>query len=119
MIENTGAGFVISADPDPNFTQFPLQRVTIHDNVIANVDVPPTFNGDGRGLLVNQDVRDVTFRHNTIINPTNSAVLFGGPQNTPPLRLVVRDNIIGGDAFRRNGPGANPRTPSVNEFRPH
>ncbi len=118
MIQNTGSGFAISADPDPNLTLFPLQRVTIHDNVVANVDVAPTFTGDGRGVLINQDVRDVTIRHNTIINPTNSAVLFGGPQSTPPLRLVIRDNIIGGGAFGVKGPGLTSGTVSINAFMP-
>lgn len=105
IIQNTGAGFALSADPDPNITNFPLQRVTIQDNIIANIDVAPTFNGDGRGFLINQNPTDITIAHNTVISPTTSAVGFGGPINTPPVRLSMRDNIIGGGLYGVKGPG--------------
>src|SRR5260221_3605496 len=118
LIKNTGSGIVVSANPDPNQVNFKLQRITFYDNIIANIDVAPTFTGDGRGILINQDIIDVSFIHNTIINPSNAAVLFGGPQTTPPLRLSIRDNIIGGGAFGVKGPGLVSGSPSITAFMP-
>ncbi len=118
IIMNTGAGFVLSADPDPNVTNFPLQRITIQDNVVANIDVAPTFNGDGRGFLINQNPTDITIVHNTVVSPTNSAVTFGGPSLTPPVRLSMRDNIVGGGLYGVKGPGLSPGTATLLQFNP-
>ena len=104
LIRNTGSGIVLSANPDPNTVTHKLQRVSITDNVFTNIDVAP-FNGDGRGVLINQDPIDITLAHNTIISPTNAAVMFGGPQATPPVRLSIRDNIMGGGLYGVKGPG--------------
>ncbi|MEO8338043.1 MAG: hypothetical protein ABI664_23920, partial [bacterium] len=103
LIRNTGSGFNLSASPDPNVV-IPMQRVTINDNVVVNIDVAP-YNGDGRGCLINGNVADMTIAHNTILSPTNSAVTFGGPAQLPPPRLVIRDNIIGGGLYGVKGPG--------------
>jgi hypothetical protein len=104
LIRNTGSGFNLSASPDPGVT-IPMQRITIVDNIVSGIDVGPTFNGDGRGLLINGNVADMTIAHNTMLNPTNSAATFGGPVQLPPLRLVIRDNIIGGGLYGVKGPG--------------
>jgi hypothetical protein len=116
LIRNTGAGFALSAAPDPHHTDFPLQRVSITDNIVTNVDVPPTFNGDGRGLLINQDVVDLVIAHNTLLSPTNAAVLFGGPLDKPPVRLIIRDNLIGGGAYGVKGPGLTGGSATVSAF---
>lgn len=103
LIRNTGSGFNLSANPDPNVV-VPMQRVTITDNLVTTIDVAP-FNGDGRGFLINGGVIDLTVAHNTVINPTNSAVMFGGPLSQLPVRLTIRDNIVGGGLYGVKGPG--------------
>ena len=115
LIRNTGAGIVLSANPDPHTVTHKLQRVTIVDNVFTNIDVAP-FTGDGRGVLINQDPADITLAHNTIISPTSAAVGFGGPQATPPVRLSIRDNIIGGGQWGVKGPGLAAGTTTINTF---
>ena len=104
LIRNVGAGFNLSAAPDPNISNFHLQRISISDNVVTNIDVAP-FNGDGRGFLINQDVVDLVIAHNTLISPTTSAIGFGGPLTQPTIRMSVRDNITGGGAYGMKGPG--------------
>jgi uncharacterized protein YjdB len=118
LIRNTGAGFSLAAAPDPNLTNFPLQRVNITDNVVANIDASGIFNGDGRGLLINQAVIDLTISHNTMISPSNTAVTFGGPISTPTVRLTLRDNIINAGAFGVKGPGLASGTASINALMP-
>ena len=43
--------------------------------------------------------------HNTIFDPTNTAITFGGPTTEPPTRLVFRDNMLGGGQYGVKGPG--------------
>jgi Right handed beta helix region/Bacterial Ig-like domain (group 2) len=105
LIRNTGSGFTFSAAPDPNPVGFVTQRITVVDNVMDNIDVSPFFDGDGRGVTINQDVTDLVFAHNTVLSPTNSALTFAGPQLTPPVRFIMRDNIIGGGTYGVKGPG--------------
>ncbi len=105
LIRNTGSGFAISGAPDPNVTRVHLQRLTVTDNIVVNIDVAPMFGGDGRAIMLVGDPSDVIFAHNTILSPSNAAVLFAGPLETPPQRLVIRDNIIGGGAYGVKGPG--------------
>ncbi|MEO8333652.1 MAG: hypothetical protein ABI664_01680 [bacterium] len=114
LIRNTGSGFNLSASPDPNVV-VPMQRVTITDNVVVNIDVAP-FNGDGRGFLINGNIADMTIAHNTILSPTNSAVTFGGPVRSPPIRLVIRDNIIGGGLYGVKGDGVGAGTATIAAF---
>ena len=116
MIRNTGAGFVLSANPDPNTVNFKLQRITITDNVITNINVAPTFDGDGRGVLINQDPIDITLAHNTILSPTDAAVLWGGPLGTPTVRMSIRDNIIAGGLYGVKSPGLAVGTASITAF---
>ena len=118
LIRNTGAGFALSANPDPNAVNFPLQRVTIHDNIITNIDVGPTFNGDGRGFLINQNPIDISIIHNTLISPTTSAIGFGGPAMTPPIRMTVRDIVIGGGLYGVKGPGLGSGNATISVFMP-
>ena len=58
----------------------------------------------------------MTIAHNTILTPTNSAVTFGGPLQLPPVRLVIRDNIIGGGLYGVKGPGHGAGTPTISAF---
>jgi hypothetical protein len=84
-----------------------MTRVTIMNNIVTGIDVGPTFNGDGRGFMINSDPIDLVIAHNTVPDPTNMAIAFGGPLNNLPTRLVVRDNIIGGGQYGVKGPGLN------------
>jgi len=103
LIKNTGAGFALTGH-DIGATMI-MTRVTITDNVLSGIDVAPTFNGDGRGFLINNDPIDLVIAHNTVIDPTNMAITFGGPTTEPPTRLTFRDNIVGGGQYGVKGPG--------------
>ena len=110
LIRNTGAGFNLSASPDPNVA-VPMQRVTIHDNVMSNIDAG-SFNGVGIGFMINQNPADLTLSHNTIVAPTNNRSRSAANQ-TPPIRLAFRDNIIGGGLYGVEGPGHYRREPDA------
>jgi uncharacterized protein YjdB len=106
LIKNTGSGFVLTGyDPQPLGLPIPMTRVTITDNVMSGIDVGPIFNGDGRGFLINNAPIDLVISHNTVFDPTNTAITFGGPTTEPPLRMVFRDNIVGGGQYGVKGPG--------------
>ncbi|MEO8333655.1 MAG: Ig-like domain-containing protein [bacterium] len=117
LIRNTGAGFNLSASPD-QFPAVPMQRVSITDNLITNIDVAPTFNGVGIGFMINQNPADLTLAHNTLIAPTYNAIAFGGPLSTPPVRLAFRDNIIGGGLYGVKGPGITAGNSTIHIFMP-
>jgi hypothetical protein len=102
LIKNTGSGFNLTGR-DPG-TSIPMTRVTITDNVLAGVN-GATFKGDGRGFLVNNNPIDLVITHNTVPDPTNMAVMFGGPITSLPTRLVIRDNIMGAGQYGVKGSG--------------
>ena len=103
LIRNTGSGFVLTG-LDPGASAI-MSRITITDNVMSGINVAPWFDGDGRGFLINNNPIDLVVAHNTVLDPTNTAITFGGPTTTPPLRLVFRDNIVGGGQYGVKGPG--------------
>jgi uncharacterized protein YjdB len=103
LIKNTGSGFALTGHDVG--AQSIMTRVTITDNVVSGIDVGPTFNGDGRAFLINNDPIDLVIAHNTIFDATNTAITFGGPSNEPPTRLVFRDNMLGGGQYGVKGPG--------------
>jgi hypothetical protein len=105
LIKNTGAGFVLSGyDPQPLGAPVPMTRVTIMHNVLSGINVG-IFSGDGRGFLINSNPIDLVIAHNTVFDPTNSAITFGGPTNQPPVRLTFRDNIVGAGQYGVRGNG--------------
>ena len=103
LIRNTGSGFALTG-LDPGASAI-MSRVTITDNVMSGINVAPWFDGDGRGFLINNNPIDLVVAHNTVPDPTNTAITFGGPTTMPPLRLVLRDNIVGGGQYGVKGPG--------------
>ncbi|MEP6731212.1 MAG: Ig-like domain-containing protein [bacterium] len=108
LIRNTGSGFNLSGyDVQPLGNPAPLERVTIMDNIMDGIDLQPQFDGDGRGVQVNSTPIDAVLAHNTILEPTNMAIAFGGPAQTPPTRFGFRDNVIGGGQYGVKGPGLN------------
>jgi hypothetical protein len=102
VIRNTGSGFALTGHDVG--AQSVMTRVTITDNILYGIDVPP-FNGDGRGFLINNDPIDLVIAHNTVLDATNSAITFGGPATDPPVRMVFRDNIVSGGQYGVKGPG--------------
>lgn len=103
-IKNTGSGFNLSGAPDPNVTNFHLQRVSIIQNLVTGIDTG-VFRGDGRGFLINGDVTDLFVANNTVASPTNAAIILGGPLNQLPVRFTFQNNLIGGGAYGVKGPG--------------
>lgn len=104
LIRNVGSGFNLTGT-DPGVA-LPAERLTLHDNVIYGINLGQ-FLGDGRGAMVNNNPVDLTLAHNTILNPDNMAIAFGGPAQTPPLRFVFRDSVIGGGQYGVKGPSMN------------
>jgi hypothetical protein len=109
LIKNTGSGFNLSGhDAQTPGLPIPMTRVTITDNVMTGINVSTQFAGDGRGFNINNDPIDLVISHNTVPDPTNTAISFGGPTTNAPTRLVIRDNIIGGGQYGMRGPGMGP-----------
>jgi uncharacterized protein YjdB len=105
LIKNTGAGFVLSGyDPQPLGTPVSMNRVTITNNVIGGINIG-IFTGDGRGFLINNNPADLVIAHNTVLDPTLTAITFGGPTTEAPVRLTFRDNIVGAGLYAVNGNG--------------
>jgi trimeric autotransporter adhesin len=105
LIRNTGSGIVMTGyDPQPLGLPISMARITITDNVISGIDTG-IFDGDGRGFLFNNNPVDITIAHNTVFDPTNTAITFGGPATEPTVRLSFRDNIVGGGQYGVKGPG--------------
>ncbi len=103
LLKNTGSGFALTGHDVG--AQSIMTRVTITDNVMSGIDVGPTYNGDGRAFLINNDPIDLVIAHNTVFDPTNTAITFGGPTTEPPTRLIFRDNMVGGGQYGVKGPG--------------
>ncbi len=118
FIKNVGSAFAIAGSPDNSFPDIPLTRVLIHDNVVANINPNTTFNGIGNGVLWGDIPSHVTFAHNTLISPTNTAMAMG-PQGTTMNRISVRDNIIGGGAYGVKGAGATSGSGTLNMYMPN
>jgi hypothetical protein len=95
MIRNIGGGFNIAASPDNNFPDIHARKITIHDNLIHTINVAPN-DGEGRGFIVSGDLQDLAIFHNTVWQPTQSALVFAG---VPTIRTTFRDNVIGGGAY--------------------
>jgi hypothetical protein len=114
VLKNMGSGFNLSGyDQGP---AVPMERITIIDNILDGMfpeagspSSNPAFKytGDGRGALVNNRPVDVEIIHNTILEPWNAAMIFGGPDTEPPVRLFWRDNICGGGLYGVKGPSVN------------
>ena len=106
LIKNTGSGFALSGyDQLPPMGPQSMTRVTITNNIVTGIDAGPTFNGDGRGFLINNAPVDLVITHNTVPDATNMAITFGGPVTELPIRLVIRDNLMGGGQYGVKGPG--------------
>jgi hypothetical protein len=103
IIRNTGGGIVIAGAPQI-YPAVHARRFVVSNNLIQNINVPG-FTGTGRGFSLFQDVADATIVHNTVPATTNSAITFDGSLSAPTMRLVVRDNIIGGGMYGIIGSG--------------
>jgi Bacterial Ig-like domain (group 2)/Right handed beta helix region len=116
IIRNTGGGIVIAGAPQV-YPAVHARRFTLSNNLIQNVNVPG-FAGTGRALSLFQDVADVMIVHNTIPATTNSAITFDGSVSAPTIRLLVRDNIMGGGAYGITGSGTGGGLPSWQAWAP-
>jgi uncharacterized protein YjdB len=95
LVRDVG-GFLIIAGVEGNVTT-PARRIQVSNNVVANIG-QGIFDGDGRGLLMNNHPADVTFSHNTIMSPSSSSVVFS-PFGDNSVRFSLRDNIFGGGNY--------------------
>ena len=94
VVRNIGAVGVISATA--YHPSIPTHRIVVTDNIITGINVPP-YDGNGRGFGVFTGVTDVTIAHNTVISPTNAAVVISGNQIVKGL--TFRDNIVDAGKF--------------------
>ncbi len=117
LVRNVGGAFTVSGSPDNAFADIPARRLTITDNIVHTINTA-TYDGIGQGALLNGDVSDLVFAHNTIVDPTSAALTFGGGTNQPMIRLAFRDNIIGGGVNGMKGSGVTAGTVSLNTFAP-
>ena len=112
LVRNVGGGMSIAAAPDNNFTSVHARRLTIVDNVITNINTG-IFDGSGRGFLIDGDVTDLVISHNTVIDPTSGAVIFGTGGS---VRSMIRDNVMGGGAFGVKGDATAAGSATVTAF---
>lgn len=100
VLRNTGASFLVTTYTLNGPVQV-TERITIDNNLIYDVNTG-IFAGTGRTFTVTGDVRDFHAVHNTIVEPTNSIISFGGG---PKARMVVANNLGGGGAYGIAGDG--------------
>jgi len=103
VIHHTGSGFMLMG-VDVGAMRI-MTRTTIVNNVVFGIDLPPDYQGDGRGFLINNKPADLLIAHNSIFGCTNMAVCFGGPMDEPPTGLRIRDNIMDSGEYGVKGPG--------------
>ena len=103
VIHHTGSGFVLMG-LDVAASRI-MTRVSIMNNVLFGINMTPDFMGDGRGFLILNNPADTLIAHNSIFGCTNMAINFGGPMETPPTGLRIRDNIIDAGEYGVKGPG--------------
>ncbi len=96
LIRNVGSGFNIAGRPDNNAPAISARRITVTDNLITNMNVPP-FTGDGRGFST-YVAGNVTITHNTMISPLSAAFVLG-PAGKTTMGFTARDNIVGGGLY--------------------
>jgi hypothetical protein len=117
IIRNTGGGIVIAAAPQI-YPVIDARRFTLSNNLLQNINVPG-FTGTGRGLSLLGGVADVLIAHNTIPSTTNSAITFDrNATSTSTIRLMVRDNIMGGGTYGIVGSGSSPGLASWQAWAP-
>jgi hypothetical protein len=114
IIRNVGAGFNIAASPDNTFPDIHARRLTINDNLIYNINIAPN-DGDGRAFLVLGDLQDVSISHNTVWEPTQSALSFGGSAG---FRTTYRDNVSGGGLYGFIGDDVGTGMPAIAQYAP-
>ncbi|MEO7458364.1 MAG: Ig-like domain-containing protein [Gemmatimonadaceae bacterium] len=100
LVRNIGAGLALATQPDNTAPTNRMHLITVTDNLFMNINTG-LFDGAGRGILITQDMQDVTVAHNTIMEPSTGAMIFSPPD--PGTRLSIRDNvtlgIVKGDAL--------------------
>jgi hypothetical protein len=116
ILRNVGGGIVMAAAPQV-YPATHAARFLVEHNLIDGVNVPG-FAGTGRTFSLFQDVADVTIRHNTVPQTTNSAITFDGLPGQPAQRLVVRDNLMAGGAYGLIGSGTGIGTLTLERWAP-
>jgi hypothetical protein len=94
IVRNTQRGFNVQAADGP--TDNPVQRVRAENNLFENIGSVNGTGVDGWQLILLNEYRDVTIRHNTFVhNVTNygiSLVMEGGNGRVRNLRIT--DNVF-------------------------
>lgn len=118
LMENSTAGFNMSANSGPNET-VAANNILFQDNVVYNLGGDSDFGASNNRLwqLIGELDR-VTIRNNTNIVPSDgsmtAAMLSGGPKTN----LVVLDNIMGLGEFGWFGDGVGGGTEALNHYAP-
>ncbi len=121
IIRKVGSGFSLAGSPDYNVTNVHARRMTIHDNLMTDLNTGQ-FTGVARGFLMGGDPANIIIAHNTVMPPTSgntmNAIFAFGPAGMASVAWTGRDNVIhggqygligdnvgGGAAFARYAPG--------------
>jgi hypothetical protein len=73
-----------------------LRRVTIHDNILDNMNVPPfkSYRGDGRLFVALGGIEDLTIEHNTMVTTAHFNALMALEGAPAILRASITHNIF-------------------------
>lgn len=115
-ITNVGAGITINGS-DATPVDTPARRLTIHDNIVDNVNVPG-FEGRGAFMQFTNGARDVIVDHNTFVSsgPIEAAAIFDVAPAA--IALTYTNNIVVHGTYGFKGSDAAPGTQTLDTFAP-
>lgn len=122
LIRHTSSGFDIAGEDSHQPPSQPSQRITIHDNLLIDVE-NTTWGGDGKLLeFVNGGSgqgflppHDVTYDHNTAFQ-NNDAVVVGSDQNNLISNFIFTNNIQPYDTYGIVGTGTGTGLATLNAY---
>ncbi|MGD0696946.1 MAG: IPT/TIG domain-containing protein [Terriglobia bacterium] len=122
LIRHTSSGFDIAGEDNQQPPSQPSQRITIHDNLLIDVE-NTTWGGDGKllefvnggsgqGLLT---PHDVTYDHNTAFQ-NSVAVVVGSDENNLISNFIFTNNIQPYDTYGISGSSTSPGKASLDAY---
>jgi uncharacterized protein YjdB len=101
----------------------PSQRILLENNIFDRIGVDPvlgTAAGNGNMIMLLNDLRNVTIRHNSLIGASllNAGMMLGGAGLGPEVALVVRDNVYDLGQYGIAGSGTGVGTAAFKTYAP-
>jgi len=118
MIRHAGGGMQIVGE-DSNFPSGSTHRVSVVDNVFADIDASK-WGGSGAFLLIGEGPSDITIERNAVDQSGNIVMAYGGGKGAPRVvkGFVFRDNLVRHNAYGVHGADRAPGQDSLDAFFP-